>query len=148
MKEWNLPMVLQLGGDGPSSLQSRSNAVWFPSLWTLWEAPYWQGSCRKCWHESSYHLLATDTWNWCLLYLGTDLGATVGLILKCQWWLCGCLFATHVPLASWNEDLVLSIRVYVTLLFWKWYIYIYIYIYTRVVRKVTSGWLKKIHQVK
>ena len=64
-----------------------------------------RGSCGKCWHELSFRLLLTDTWNiFCARVQA--FGATMGWILKCQRWLRRCLLATRVPPASWIEGLV------------------------------------------
>jgi hypothetical protein len=69
-------------------------AQWIPSLLTLQEAPSWQAISNRRWHEASCFLLITDTWHGFLSGQDICLGATVGYILQCEWWLGGGLMCT------------------------------------------------------
>lgn len=74
------------------SLHNR--AQWSPSLWAPQKAPGWQTICNRHWCDASCHYLATQTWYWFLLHRDTSLSATVGHVLKCQWWLHAFLMCT------------------------------------------------------
>jgi len=50
----------------------------------------WPAICNRPQYEASCHLLAAGTWHRFLLCWG----ATVGQMLKCQWWLLGGLVCT------------------------------------------------------
>jgi hypothetical protein len=62
------------------------------------------------WCGASYRLLATHTWQWFLLHQDTSLGAMVGKMLKCEWWLCGGLMSTicypcavYTSMSEWSS---------------------------------------------
>ena len=52
--------------------------------------------CIRHRHEASRHFLATDTWHQFLLRQDKHHGATVGQMLKCQWWMGGGLMCYHL----------------------------------------------------
>ena len=93
-KRWNsLVAALRLGDFGPPPptnlmLLAPSDYCLSGSMKKHWLA----SDMRWRWYEASCHLQATNIWHWFLLLRDRAcVGATVGQVLKCQWWLCGGL---------------------------------------------------------
>jgi hypothetical protein len=98
--DFQLVLVLRLGGYRPTSLQSQSYALWFPSLQTLYEILGWQEICiTLTWNKlslrGSRHLSQI-----CSMpeYQPCWHGRTKHLSLCCDYMEVWCApFATHLP---------------------------------------------------
>jgi hypothetical protein len=66
-------------------------------FWDSLRCTGWQVICNR-------HTLPTDTGHIYLLYLDLNHEVTVGQVLKCQWWLRGCLVCTICYTCQWVSD--------------------------------------------